>query len=38
MDTKIALQKILKVILYREEKDKHNQENMGKNKSHLTDR
>jgi hypothetical protein len=32
--TKPEMQKILKGILYREEKGKHNHENAGKNKSH----
>jgi hypothetical protein len=33
MTTKLILQKILKGILQTEKEDKHNQENMGKNKS-----
>jgi hypothetical protein len=32
--TRPALQKILKGILHRKEKDKHNQENTGKKNSH----
>jgi hypothetical protein len=38
MHTKPALQKILKEILYTEEEDKHNSENMGKDKSHHVSR
>jgi hypothetical protein len=34
MTTKPRLQKTLEGILHREEEDKHNQENAGKNKSH----
>jgi hypothetical protein len=34
MTTKPVLQKILKRILHTEKEDKHNYENMGKNKSH----
>jgi hypothetical protein len=32
--TKPALQKIFEAILHIEEEDKHNNENLGKNKSH----
>jgi hypothetical protein len=38
MITKPGLESILKKILHREEEDKHNNENTGKNKFHQTRR
>jgi hypothetical protein len=38
MTTTSVIQKILKGILHTEEEDKHNQENIGRNKSYWTSR